>query len=82
MKLTMQFFFKSETYDESVFAWFLGGLVLKVSLSHMLHFEAWPYTMTSSIDQTRDLVTDFDLINTIREAFIEHVQRQANRGRK
>ena len=29
MKLTMQFFLKSETYDESVFAWFLGGQVLK-----------------------------------------------------
>ena len=25
MKLTMQFIFKSETYDESLFAWFLGG---------------------------------------------------------
>ena len=31
MKLTMQFFLKSETYDESVFAWFLGGQVLNVS---------------------------------------------------
>ena len=29
MKLTMQIFLKSETYDESVFAWFLGGQVLK-----------------------------------------------------
>ena len=27
MKLAMQIFLKSETYDESVFAWFLGGQV-------------------------------------------------------
>ena len=32
MKLTMQFFFKSETYDESVFAWFLGRQVLNCTV--------------------------------------------------
>ena len=31
MKPTMHIFFKFETYDESVFAWFLGGQVLKTS---------------------------------------------------
>ena len=33
MKLNMQFFFKSETYDESLFAWFLGGQVLNLQRS-------------------------------------------------